>query len=35
LSIAGKSDEKRVVAEAGTRQAIYLAFGGKSACTIP
>jgi hypothetical protein len=35
LSIASKSDEKRVVAEAGTRQAIYLAFGGKSACTIP
>lgn len=35
LGVASKQDEKRNVAEAGTRQAIYLAFGGKSACSTP
>jgi hypothetical protein len=32
LGVASKQDEKRNVAEAGTRQAIYIAFGGKAAC---
>jgi hypothetical protein len=35
LSVASKNDEKRNIADAGTRQAIYLAFGGKSACNTP
>jgi hypothetical protein len=35
LSVASKKDEKRNVAEAGTRQAIYLAFGGVTACSTP
>jgi len=35
LSIASKKDEKRKIADAGTTQAIYIAFGGKSACNIP
>lgn len=35
LSVSSKKDEKRNVAEAGTRQVIYIAFGGKSACGIP
>jgi hypothetical protein len=35
LSIASKEDEKRNAAEAGTRQVIYIAFGGKSACSAP
>lgn len=35
LSIVDKKDEKRNVAEAGTKQAIYIAFGGRSACNIP
>ena len=35
LSVASKNDEKRNIAEAGTRLAIYLAFGGKSACNSP
>jgi hypothetical protein len=35
LSVASKKDEKRNMADAGTRQAIYLAVGGKSACNIP
>jgi hypothetical protein len=35
LSIATKKDEKRNVADAGTKQAIYIAFGGRSACDIP
>jgi len=34
LSVATKKDEKRNIANAGTRQAIYLAFGGRSACDI-
>ncbi len=33
LSVADRKDDKRNVAEAGTKQAIYLAFGGKSACS--
>jgi hypothetical protein len=35
LSVATKKDEKRNIADAGTRQALYIAFGGKSACNIP
>jgi len=35
LSIADKKDEKRNIAESGTKQAIYIAFGGRSACNIP
>ena len=35
LSVADKKDEKRNIAEAGTKQAIYIAFGGRSACNIP
>ena len=35
LSVASKKDEKRNMADAGTRQAVYLAFGGESACNIP
>jgi hypothetical protein len=32
LSVAGKEDEKKNIAEAETKQAIYIAFGGRSAC---
>lgn len=36
LSVADKKDEKMNIAEAGTKQAIYLAFAGKSAaCNVP
>ena len=35
LSVADRKDEKRNIAEAGTKQAIYIAFGGRSACSIP
>jgi len=35
LSVADKKDEKRNRAEAGTKRAIYIAFGGRSACSIP
>ena len=35
LNVASKKDEKRNIAEEGTRQAVYLAFGGRSACNIP
>jgi hypothetical protein len=35
LSVAGKGEEKRNVAEAGTIRVIYLAFGGESACSVP
>ena len=35
LSVADKKDEKMNIADAGTKQAIYIAFGGRSACTIP
>jgi hypothetical protein len=35
LSVADKKDEKRNIAEVGTKQAIYIAFGGRSACNIP
>jgi hypothetical protein len=35
LSTASKKDEKRNIAEAGTKRAIYIAFGGRSACSIP
>ena len=34
LSVAGREDEKSNVAEAGTVQAIYIAFGGRSTCNI-
>lgn len=32
LSVAGRNDERRNIAKAGTRQTIYIAFSGKSAC---
>lgn len=32
LSVADKKDEKRNIAEAESKQVIYLAFGGRSAC---
>ena len=35
LSVASKMDEKRNFAEVGTRQVMYIAFGGKSACGTP
>ena len=35
LSIADKKDEKMNIAEAGTKRAIYIAFGGRTACDIP
>lgn len=35
LSVASKKDEKRNIADEGTKQAIYTAFGGRSACNIP
>ncbi len=35
LSVATKKDEKRNIADAGTKQAIYIAFGGRSACNTP
>jgi hypothetical protein len=35
LSEASRRDEKREAIEAGTKQVIYIAFGGRSACTIP
>jgi hypothetical protein len=35
LSVASKKDEKRNIADSGSIQAIYIAFGGRSACNIP
>ncbi len=35
LGVAGKREEKRNLAEEGTRQVIYIAVGGKSACGVP
>ena len=35
LTVADEKDEKRNFAEVGTKVAIYLAFGGKSACGSP
>jgi hypothetical protein len=35
LSVADRKDEKRNGTEAGTKQVIYIAFGGRSACNIP
>jgi hypothetical protein len=35
VSESNKKDEKRGVAEAGTKHVIYIAFGGRSACSIP
>lgn len=35
LSIATKKDEKRNTGDAGTKRAIYIAFGGRSACDVP
>jgi len=35
LSVADKKDEKMNIADAGAKQAIYIAFGGRSACTAP
>ena len=34
LGVADKKDEKRNIAVAGTKQVIYIAFGGKSACSV-
>jgi hypothetical protein len=35
LSVADKKDEKMNIAEAGTKPAIYIAFGGGTACSLP
>ena|SRR6266481_7068680 len=35
LSVASKKDAKRNIADAGTTQTIFIAFGGRSACDIP
>jgi hypothetical protein len=35
LGLATKKDEKRNIPDAGTRQTLYIAFGGKSACNTP
>jgi len=35
LSTASKQDEKRKIADAGTKQVLYIAFGGRSACNAP
>ena len=35
LSVADKKDEKRGFADAGMKEAIYIAFGGRSACDLP
>lgn len=35
LHLANKKDEKMNLAEAGTKQAIYIAFGATTACNVP
>ena len=35
LSVGDKKTEKMNIADAGTKQAIYIAFGGRTACNIP
>jgi hypothetical protein len=35
LSVASKKDERRHMADAGSKQVLYLAFGGRSACDTP
>lgn len=35
LHVADTKDEKRNLAEAGTKQVIYIAFGGRTACNPP
>jgi hypothetical protein len=35
LSVVNKKDEKRNAVESGTTQAVYVAFGGRSACNVP
>jgi hypothetical protein len=35
LSVGDKKIEKMNIADAGTKQAIYIAFGGRTACNIP
>jgi hypothetical protein len=35
LSVASKKDKTGNMADAGTKQAIYIAFGGRSACNTP
>ena len=35
LGVGDKKTEKMNIADAGTKQAIYLAFGGRSACNAP
>jgi hypothetical protein len=34
LSVADKNDQERQIADVGTKQVIYIAFGGKSACNV-
>lgn len=34
LSVADKNDQKRNIADAGIKQVIYIALGGKSACNV-
>ena len=35
LSVVDKKDEKMNIADVGTKEAIYIAFGGRSACSMP
>jgi hypothetical protein len=35
LTVADKKDEKMNLADAGTKEVIYIAFGGRSACSTP
>jgi hypothetical protein len=35
LGISDKKGEKRNMGEVGTKEVIYIAFGGRSACEIP
>jgi len=35
LSVADKKDEKMNIADAGTKIVIYIAFSGRSACSVP
>ena len=35
LSVADKEDEKMNFADAGTKKVIYIAFSGRSACSVP
>jgi hypothetical protein len=35
LAVTDKEDKKRIGTEVGTRQLMYIAFGGRSACDVP